>query len=340
MKDTAVLQADQLWNPSPELTKRVKKLRDEYENLESRDYFRNEVIPFTTGTDWDAMWSPSQWGVVPELIPFNRAFLETMTLVARKVELPPDFWKKPHVIRVAAFFREVIARYLPVQILEGELIVGGHFNVALSRVHNRKENREWMKLTEKWMKEIESLNSHGLGNAGATPGHLIPDYRRALREGLKGLVAYFERLRSEASDEGHKDFLSALIITCEGAREFAARYAEEARRLAAECEDEGRRAELLEIARICEKVPWEPPETFHEALQALWFIHMLVMVQESYPGPGLSPGRIDQYLYPYYESDIGGGESRRSRRENSSSVSGSSRTTLTTSCIGSAGSGA
>ena len=86
MKDTAVLQADQLWNPSPELTKRVKKLRDEYENLESRDYFRNEVIPFTTGTDWDAMWSPSQWGVVPELIPFNRAFLETMTLVARRSE--------------------------------------------------------------------------------------------------------------------------------------------------------------------------------------------------------------------------------------------------------------
>ena len=306
MKDAAALTADQLWNPSPGLTQRVKRLRDEYVDIEGRDHFRNEMIPFTTGTDWDAMWSPSQWGVVPELIPFNKAFLETLPMLARKVELPPDFWQKKHVTRVASFFREVIARYLPVQILEGELIVGGQFNVALSRAHNKKENREWMKLTEKWMNEIESLNSHGLGNAGATPGHLIPDYGRTLREGLKGLVAYFERLRSETSDEGHKEFLSALIITCEGAREFAARYAGEARRLASECEEDTRRAELLEIARVCDKVPWEPPETFHEALQALWFIHMLVMVQESYPGPGLSPGRIDQYLYPYYRSDIDG----------------------------------
>jgi len=304
MNDEVTLEAGQLWNPSRDLAPRVKRLRDEYEDIEGRDYFRNEMMPFTTGTGWDAMWSPSQWGVVPELIPFNRAFLETLQMVARKVELPLDFWEQPHVVRVAVFFREVISRHLPVRILDGELIVGGQFNVALSRAHNKKESRAWMKSTNRWMKEIDSLNSHGMGNAGATPGHLIPDYARALREGLKGLVAYFERLKSETGDKDHKDFLTALIICCGGARELAARYAEEARRLASECRDEARREELLEIARICDKVPWEPPDTFHESLQALWFIHMLVMVQESYPGPGLSPGRIDQYLYPYYESDI------------------------------------
>ncbi|MGC8827142.1 MAG: pyruvate formate lyase family protein, partial [Anaerolineae bacterium] len=71
------------------------------------------------------------------------------------------------------------------------------------------------------------------------------------------------------------------------------------------------RAELLEIARICRKVPWEPAETFTEALQSLWFTHMLVMAAESYPGPGLSPGRIDQYLYPYYKADIEAGRLTR-----------------------------
>lgn len=304
MEDTCALKGEELWSPSQSLSGRVARLRDEYFDIDGRDYFRNEMMPFTTGTDWDVMWSPALWGVVPELIPFNKAFLETLPLVATKVGLPPDFWDKPHVVRVATFFREVVSNYLPVHILEGELIVGGQFNTNLSRAHDRKQHRKWMKKTKKWMKEIERLNSHGMGNAGATPGHLIPNYPRALKEGLKGLVSHFERLRDETTDRQHRDLLSALITCCEGARELARRYADEAERLAGECGDTARRDELLEIARICHKVPWEPAETFHEALQALWFVHMLVMVQESYPGPGLSPGRVDQYLYPYYRSDL------------------------------------
>lgn len=311
MDGHSVLQADELWNPSDNLTERVSRLREEYFNISGRDYFRNEIMPFTTGTGWDVMWSPCEWGVVPDLIPFHKAFLETLPMVARKVELPDGFWEMPRVLRAAVFFREVVSRYLPVQILEGELIVGGQFNVGLSRVFNRSEARAWMKKTKKWMKGIEHVNGHGMGNAGATPGHLIPDYPRALKEGLKGLAAYYERLKTDSEGAGKREFLEALIICCEGARDLSARYAAEARRLAADCDDDARRSELLEIARICDKVPWEPPETFHEALQALWFIHMLVMVQESYPGPGLSPGRIDQYLLDYYREDIDGGRLTR-----------------------------
>lgn len=311
MAETCALRGDELWSPSQGLPPRIARLRDEYVNIEDRDYFRNEMMPFSTGTPWDTLWSPALWGVVPDLLAFNKAFMETLPLAATRVDLPPDFWEKPHVVRVARFFHEVIAKYLPVQILEGELIVGGQFNVALSRAHNKSEAREWKKRTDRWMKEIDELNSHGMGNAGATPGHLIPDYPRALEKGLKGLVEYFDELKAQTTDQEHRDFLDALIICCEGAGELASRYAAEARRLAAECGDEGRRAELEEIARICEKVPWEPPETFHEALQALWFIHMLVMTQESYPGPGLSPGRIDQYLLPYYEKDVADGRLTR-----------------------------
>jgi formate C-acetyltransferase len=80
---------------------------------------------------------------------------------------------------------------------------------------------------------------------------------------------------------------------------------------AAEESDPARRAELREIARIVGKVPWEPAETFPEALQALWFTHMLLMAAESYPGPGVSPGRVDQYLLPYYEADLASGRLTR-----------------------------
>ncbi|MBU4302028.1 MAG: hypothetical protein KKE56_04615 [Actinobacteria bacterium] len=313
MPEECALGVEDIWGPSRELSDRVSRLREEYFNIKDREYFRNEMLPFTTGTEWDAMWSPALWGVVPDLIAFNKAFLESLPLLAEKVELPEGFWEKPHVVRVAVFFREVISRYLPVQILEGELIVGGQFNVALSRAHNRREGRDWMKRTKKFMKETAFMDTHGMGNLGATPGHIIPDYPRALRMGLRGLVDHFKELAEDSTDQDHKEFLSALITCCEGARELAARYAEEARRLAEEAEEGDRKGELLEIARICSQVPWEPPETFHEVLQALWFIHMLVMVQESYPGPGLSPGRIDQYLYPYYRDDIS--EGRLTREE-------------------------
>ena len=310
MRDSSALGAEELWNPSKELSERVTRLRDEYVNIYERK-FHNEIMPFTSGAEWDTMWSPCLWGVVPDLLAFHKAFLETLPLVATKVELPPDFWKKPQAVRVATFFREVISNYLPVEILDGELIVGGQFNVALSRAQNRKEAKQWKKRTDDWLEQMTFIDSHGMGNAGATPGHLIPNYPRALKVGLKGLVDHFEKLKGATSDRKHKDFLSALIICCEGARELAGRYAAEAKRLARECSDPARKFELDEIARICDKVPWEPPDSFHEALQALWFIHMLVMVQESYPGPGLSPGRIDQYLYPYYKADVDSGRLTR-----------------------------
>jgi pyruvate formate-lyase/glycerol dehydratase family glycyl radical enzyme len=311
MAETCALSGEELWSPSSDLSPRIARLREEYVNIGERDYFRNEIMPFTTGTVWDTMWSPVLWGVVPDLIAFNKAFMETLPLAATKVELPQGFWDKPHALRVATFFHEVVSRYLPVQILDDELIVGGQFNTAMSRAQTKAQAKEWRKRTDEWMKGIEFLNSHGLGNAGATPGHLIPDYPRALKLGLKGMVDYFAELKAETKEADHRDFIDALIVCCEGAREFALRYAQEARRLAFECDDPDRKAELEEIARICEKVPWEPPETFHEALQGLWFIHMLVMVQESYPGPGLSPGRIDQYLFPYYEKDIAEGRMTR-----------------------------
>ena len=306
MQDQCALKPEELWNASTELNDRVSKLRKEYIDIEERD-FHNEMIPYSNGTEWDIMWSPSQWGVVPELIPFNKAFLETLPMVAEKVELTLGFWEQPIEMRAALFFREVVAKHLPVRILDGELIVGAQFNTAMSRSMTKAEEKRWMKKTKKWMKEIDVLNSSGAGNAGATPGHIIPDYKTALEQGLAKRVEYFESLKASAKTPEHEKFLDSLIVTLKAGKDLSSRYADEARAQADKATGQ-RKEELLEIARICDKVPWEAPETFHEALQALWFIHMLVMIQESYPGPGLSPGRIDQYLYPYYKNDIDSGK--------------------------------
>ncbi len=79
--------------------------------------------------------------------------------------------------------------------------------------------------------------------------------------------------------------------------------------------DPARREELLEMARLLLRVPWEPATTFWEAVQSLWLTHMLVMADENYPGPGISFGRIDQYLFPLWEKSLQEGMQREFGKE-------------------------
>jgi len=302
---------DRLWMPAETLSPRVRRLREEYFAFCNRDHFRNEVMAFTTGTDWDEVYSPLNWGVVPETLPFIAGIADSLLASAEVVPLPEGFWSRSIAVRRALFLNEVLSRHLPVKILEGELIVGGQFNTALSRCLTREEAAEHSRASERWLKDLTWLHNEGVGNTGAIPGHLIPDYPKVLRLGFKGLQAAIRAEMEKESDPAAREYLEALSLSCEAPRILALRYAAEAERLAAEETGETRRAELREIARICRKVPWEPPETFHEALQALWLTHMLVMAAESYPGAGLSHGRIDQYLYPYLERDCRAGRLTR-----------------------------
>jgi formate C-acetyltransferase len=180
-------------------------------------------------------------------------------------------------------------------------------------------------MEKRFMKKVQRLDRLGVGNCGAVPGHLIPDYPRILHHGWRTIQAEADAVASDpASTPEQRDLARAISICADGVRALAGRYAAEAERLARDKtlgvsenpkgfhgirdNPKGfRAAELEECARICRKVPWEPAETFPEALQSLWFTHMLVLVAESYPGPGVSPGRVDQYLYPYYQTDVEGG---------------------------------
>ncbi|MBX7259764.1 MAG: hypothetical protein K1Y02_25645 [Candidatus Hydrogenedentes bacterium] len=301
--------ARSLWGASTELSERVRRLRDEYFSFDTRA-FRNEVLPFTTGAPWDSVYSCSRWTNVPEVTPFLRAFEDSLLAAARIVPLPDTFWKQPLELRVAHFFHEVLSNHLPVAILDGELIVGGHFNVALSHCLTRREAKRRKEMSARFVKEISHVSKLGLGNCGAVPGHLIPDYPRVLRIGLRGIAEEIAREMETEQDREKRSVLEALHVACEAGKVLAERYANEAARMAENVEPE-RADELRSIAEICRRVPWEPAATFHEALQSLWFMHMLVMISESYPGPGVSFGRFDQYLYPFYAADLEAGRLTR-----------------------------
>jgi len=300
-----------LWSPAETLSPRVRQLRDQYWSFYTRDY-TNEVRPFTTGAPWDQVYSPWHWTNVPEMTMFLPGAKAYLLAGATKVDLPPGFWDEPLVVRHALFFKRVLETYLPVQILDGELIVGSHFSTALSRTLTRQEARQHAELEQRFLKAERRLTDRGVGNCGAVPGHLIPDYPRVLRQGWQSIYAQAQAIAAEPTSTPEQRALArAVVFSGEGVRALAARYAAEARRLAAQETDPARQAELTEIAGICDRVPWEPAQTFKEALQSLWFTHMLVLVDESYPGPGVSPGRIDQYLYPYYQADLEAGRLTR-----------------------------
>jgi hypothetical protein len=294
------------------LSARVRGLRDYYFRGVERPW-NNEFSCWTTGTPWDVVYDETTYYIVPETYAFFPAFRASALQAARPVALHPDFWTWSLVERRAWFIREVMVEYVPQDILPGDLLAGARFNVLASRCWTRREARRrdrridgprGARAATKWFHE------HGYGNAGATSGHLVPDHARALQIGWKGiyedLVRRHDALPPRERRGAKGQQLRAMMTAATMPRDLAARYAARCRALAGEEADASRRQELLQMACNLDRVPWLPAETFWEAMQALWLTHMLVMSDENYPGPGVSFGRIDQYLYPYW---------RRSREE-------------------------
>jgi pyruvate-formate lyase len=107
------------------------------------------------------------------------------------------------------------------------------------------------------------------------------------------------------------DFYRSVIIASQGIITLANRYATKAREMAAAKQDKVRRSELLKIAEICSYVPENPPRTFHEALQFVWFTQLGGILSEN--PLALNPGRFDQYMYPYYKADVDSGRLTRAQ---------------------------
>ena len=292
------------------LSPRIQWLRDYYFQGVERNW-NNEYTSWTTGVPWDFQYNELSFYIVPETYAFLQTFRSAYKQTARKVTLHPEFWNWSLPERRAWFNREVMVRYLPKEVLPGDLIAGGRFNIMTSACMTEEEAKQRDKLVygpNGTRAAILWFHDHGYGNVGATSGHLIPDYARILRDGWITVYGELEdtyNALSPAEQQGKKGAqLRAMMTAATMPRDLALQYSLECARLAGEEDDPVRRNELRAMSSSLARVPWEPAETFWEAVQSLWLTHMLVMADENYPGPGDSFGRLDQYLYPFWERSI------------------------------------
>ena len=303
------------------LSARIQWLRDYYFQGAARAW-NNEFVAWTTGTSWDIQFNEMNFYIVPETYALLQTLRGSFRQAARKVALPDDFWSWSLVERRAWFIKAVMVDYMPLEILPGDLIAGGRFNLQTSLCLTKKEQKHFdRKLLGKdgARAKMKWFHDHGYGNTGATSGHLIPDYERALKIGWKGIWEDLNTKYRQLSPQDRNGLkgaqLRAMMTAAQMPRDLAAGYRELCLDLAAVEKSTERKEELLQMAANLERVPWEPANTFWEAVQALWFSHMLIMADENYPGPGTSFGRIDQYLAPYWESSRADGMSRELGKE-------------------------
>ena len=145
-------------------------------------------------------------------------------------------------------------------------------------------------------------------------GHVTVKYEEVLAIGFSGIrqkaEAQMATLSLTDGDYQRKSrFLQAVIISCDAAVTYARRYAKLALEEAEKCTDGARKLELLRIAQNCANVPEKGANGFYEACQSFWFVQQLLQIESS--GHSISPGRFDQYMYPYYKKDLDSGKLTR-----------------------------
>ncbi|MEN6330567.1 MAG: pyruvate formate lyase family protein [Smithella sp.] len=142
-----------------------------------------------------------------------------------------------------------------------------------------------------------------------TISHTIPDYRVALEKGLTSMIAdaasretgLIQSGTSLPEDAQKLAFYRAVQIALQGIIAYAANLSSKAKELADQTSDPERKKNFLAMAAICKKVPAKPAETFREAVNALWIVQVAIHAENI--NMAMSPGRLDQVLYPYYRKD-------------------------------------
>lgn len=190
---------------------------------------------------------------------------------------------------------------------------------ALRKVYPYWKNKTTSELATAYMEpEVKLAIDHNIFTPGNYfyngIGHVTVDYAKIIKNGYRGLM---EEAAAELSSiniyDGDytrkKEFLESVIICCDAAVIYAKRYSVLAKELADKCTDAARKAELLRISQNCANAPEYGATNFYEACQCFWFIQMLLQIESS--GHSISPGRFDQYMYPYYKKDMDEGKITR-----------------------------
>ena len=211
----------------------------------------------------------------------------------------------PIILRRAKALANVLNK-MTVRIFDEELVVGDQ-SVSQQAGHNYPEFGLWGQ-----QQEIAAFwqENPRLRATGSLFGHTVPGFQKLIEKGFSGIKEEAQKKLDEIdptnSDELVKEpFWKAIVLLLEAAGNFGKRYAQKAREMALLESDPYRKIELEKIAEVCEQVPYNPARNFYEALQALWFGHLMIELED--PPNAHSIGRIDQMLYPFYKKDLEAG---------------------------------
>lgn len=217
------------------------------------------------------------------------------------MEIPPVVWKcppriepldpsEPVAVRKAGAI-SLKLRHMPVDLWKGQLIAGS-MTLEKPRIH-----AEWGFPDYLSAAEHRDARKRGLGIYCF--GHIVPDYPRLLRRGLRDIQAEAKRLESKnlGPDDG---FFSSVVIALDGVMAYAMRLSKHCREMAEAESEPIRRQELRQMAQDLEQVPAGPAQTFRQALQSVWLLHMIFHSTLN----GNAMGRLDQYAWPFLKADL------------------------------------
>ncbi|MDY3122586.1 glycyl radical protein [Suipraeoptans intestinalis] len=193
----------------------------------------------------------------------------------------------------------------------------------LREVHRYWKGKTTSELAEHYMaEETKKAIAHNMFTAGNYfyngVGHVTVKYEMVLQKGYQGILEEAQK-ELESCQVGDPDyasksrFLQAVLISCEAAIRYGKRYGKLAGELAAKEGEPRRKEELLKIAENCKNVPEKGAKSFYEACQSFWFVQQLIQIESS--GHSISPGRFDQYMYPYYKADLEAGRLTREQAQ-------------------------
>ncbi|MFZ7120213.1 MAG: glycyl radical protein [Eubacteriaceae bacterium] len=171
---------------------------------------------------------------------------------------------------------------------------------------SEKVNRVLPKDTKKILEmqyPVISANLHLTGGIG----HVLPDYSKILTYGVEYIKKEIHEQESQLNftqpeSINKLQFFRATKIICDSIVNFARRYSFLALKMSLDTEDNKRKKELIEISKICKRVPLYAASNLYEALQSFWIVHLVLAIEAD--GRAVSPGRFDQYIYPYYKNDL------------------------------------
>lgn len=161
-----------------------------------------------------------------------------------------------------------------------------------------------MKHVLRGLREVALNNPNLVDDVFDHQGHLILGHDIIIKLGFKGIKEKATKLKQKYPDKS--DFYDSIIICCDAVKRFAERFSVLAKKMSEEETDTQRNKELLQISKNLQHIPWNPPNTFYEAIQFLWFTQDVAMIAAGVGGI-YAVGRPDQYLYPFFERDLESG---------------------------------